>query len=234
MTHFSDPLYQGDAPTNVVDAGRNISGLGVGPMFGVIPYTITPATLGTALVAALQTTAGAGNLVLTAGAGVTTVTRPDGQVVLQLDVPRNLTLTSAGNISGVTFTVTGYDFYRVPETEVITGPNANTVQGNVAFSQIVSIAVSGAVGTNTSVGMGDKFGLPLKITQAGQLLNIGWAGGSTRDASTVVVGSTAANADNRGTLTPSSASNGSRTLVVGLMPLTAQMVSGLSVDVVGY
>jgi len=234
MTHFSDPLYQGGAPTLVVDSGRNISGLGIGPMFGIIPYTITPATLGTALVAALQTTAGAANLVLTAGAGVTTVVRADGQTVLQLDVPRNLTLTSAGNISAVNFTVTGYDAYGQLDTEVIAGPNANTVQGNVAFSQILSIATSGAVGTNTSVGTGDKFGLPLKVTNPGQLASISWASTLARDAGTFVAGTTTANADNRGTYTPSSASNGSRVLVLGLMPLTAQMVSGLSVDLVGY
>lgn len=233
MTHFSDLFYQGTAATNVTNSGQNISGLGIGPSVSVIPYTITPATLGAALLAALQTTAGAGDLVLTAGAGVTSVVRPDGVAVLQLDVPRNVTLTSAGDISAVTFTVTGYGIYGEALSETITGPNANTVQGNVAFYQIVAIAASAAVGTNTSAGMGDKFGLPLKITQAGQLLNVGWAGGSTRDAATVVVGSISANADSRGTLVPSSASNGTRVLVLGLMPLASQILSGSKVDVIG-
>lgn len=232
MSQLSDPLYQGAAATNIIDGGRNQSGRGMGPAVVVTPYIITPATLGTALLAALQTTAGAANLVLTAGAGVTQTTRGT-TVVYQLDVPRNLTLTSAGNISAVTFTVTGFDVYGYPLTEVITGPNANTVQGNEAFSQIVSIATSGAVGTNTSVGTGDKFGLPFKITNPGQLIHIGWASGATRDAATVVVGSTSANADPRGTIAPSSASNGSRTLLVWLAPLVSQVNSLDRIDLIG-
>lgn len=216
MTHFSDPLYLGGAPT-LISSNKN-GGLGVGPCGGIYTYDIIPATLGAALVAALQTTAGAANLVLTAGAGTTTVVRSDGVSVIQLDFPRNVTLTSTGNISAVTFTVTGWDVYGQPMTEDIVGPNNSTVSGNKAFFQIATIAASAAVGTNTSAGFGDKLGLPFAVPNAGYVNQVGWAGALARDAGTFVAAvttspATSTTGDVRGTYVPSSASNGARQLV---------------------
>ena len=98
----------------------------------------------TASVAALQTTSGADNLTLAAAAGTGAFHDTDQACLL--------TLTSAGNISGVTFTVTGTDIAGNALTEDITGPNATTVTGTKFFNTVTQIAVDGAVGTNTSVG----------------------------------------------------------------------------------
>ena len=98
----------------------------------------------TASVAALQTTSGADNLTLAAAAGTGAFHQTDQACLL--------TLTSAANISAVTFTVTGTDIAGNALTEDITGPNANTVTGTKFFNTVTQIAVDGAVGTNTSVG----------------------------------------------------------------------------------
>ncbi|HKJ73525.1 MAG TPA: hypothetical protein VKA19_05360, partial [Alphaproteobacteria bacterium] len=47
----------------------------------------------------------------------------------QMDVPRNVTITSDADDSGHTFTVTGTDRYGAAQTEAISGPNATTKQG---------------------------------------------------------------------------------------------------------
>jgi hypothetical protein len=194
---------------------------GVGPMGRIFFYDIVPAVLGAALLAALQTTAGAANLVLTAGAGVTT--RVDGAGVTRyvLDCARNVTLTSAADISAVTFTITGYDIYGQRMTQVRAGPNANTVGTLKAFKEIVSVAVSGAVGTNTSVGIGDVFGLPYRVLNGSYVASVKWDTALAQDAGTLVGAvvtnpSTAALGDVRGTYDPSSASDGTRRLVMGI------------------
>lgn len=192
--------------------------LGVGPMGRTYTYDIVPLTLQTAGLAALQTTAGAGNFTLTAGTGVTATVDPTGTTRYVLDVPRAVTLTSAGNISAVTFTITGYCSFGNPMTQTLAGPNANTVATTKAFKSITSVAVSGAVGTNTSVGFNDKFGLPIAVSDAGYLVHVGWAGALARDAGTFVAAdattATSTTGDTRGTYTPSSAANGSRRLAI--------------------
>lgn len=104
-----------------------------------------PAT-STVNVCALQTTAGAGNLLINGSAAVS------GAVSFTTGLA--LSLTSTGNISAVTFAVTGLDENGNAQTENITGPNNNTVAGLKYWTSITQIAVNGAVGTNTSVGIG--------------------------------------------------------------------------------
>ena len=95
----------------------------------------------TAAIAALQTLGGAGNMTLT-GSSVS-----DGS-----NMDTTVTLTSTGNISGVTFTVTGTDASGSTITEDITGPNNTTVTGSTKFLTVTQIAADGAVSTNTSAG----------------------------------------------------------------------------------
>lgn len=66
---------------------------------------------------------------------------------------RTLTLTSAGNNSGTTFTIHGTNIYGVPITETFAGPNANTVTSALQYSTITSIGTSGNY-TNLSIGSG--------------------------------------------------------------------------------
>tara|TARA_E500000318_G_C3438191_1_gene163893 strand:- start:27 stop:629 length:603 start_codon:yes stop_codon:yes gene_type:complete len=95
----------------------------------------------TTSLAAAQTLGGAGEMTLT-GTAVN-----DGS-----NMATTVTLTSTGNISGVTFTVTGTDINGSTVTEGITGPNNSTVTGSQAFLTVTKIEADGAVATATSAG----------------------------------------------------------------------------------
>lgn len=104
-----------------------------------------------------QTTSGAGNLNLNGDLC-------DVGTAGQFDIGDTYTgvngvqigIESAGNLSGVTFTVTGQNQDGEDVTEDITGPNASTVESDTYWSQITQIAVDGAVGTNVEVGTVDE------------------------------------------------------------------------------
>ena len=99
----------------------------------------------TAAIAALQTTSGTAAMTLTAAAGT--------GAFHATDQAAEVTLTSGGNISGVTITITGTDIAGNALTEDIAGPNANTVTSTKFYDTITSIAGDGSIGTNTSVGV---------------------------------------------------------------------------------
>lgn len=105
-----------------------------------VSLILAPIAAAAASIAALQTTAGAGNLTLVSPAPTYTNFAPQ------------ITLTSAGNISAVSFTITGTDADGKTISETLAGPNANTVTTTRYFSTVTRVAVNGAVGTNTSVG----------------------------------------------------------------------------------
>jgi hypothetical protein len=67
-------------------------------------------------------------------------------------MPQKVILTSAGNISGVNFTISGTDADGKTISETRAGPNANVVATTNYFKTVTSVAVNGAVGTNTKVG----------------------------------------------------------------------------------
>lgn len=99
-----------------------------------------------------QTLGGAGDFTLD-GAGVT-----DGVWTTTDGFAKQIGFESAGNISGVTFTVTGFgdvDGHNAI-VETLSGPNANTVETSNYFYSITSIAADGAVGTNTEAGAVDE------------------------------------------------------------------------------
>jgi len=83
-------------------------------------------------------------------------TNSDSTVFGGYNVP--VTLTSTGNLSGVTFTITGFQSepYNpfIPVTETIAGPNNNTVTSVNFYNRILSISASAAVGTAVSAGTG--------------------------------------------------------------------------------
>jgi hypothetical protein len=99
-----------------------------------------------------QTLGGAGNFVLN-GAGVVS-----GEWVTPDLFAKQIGFASAGNISGVNFTISGYqDKNRtIPISETIAGPNNNTVETTNYFYSIQSVSASGAVGTNTKAGPVDE------------------------------------------------------------------------------
>ena len=201
----ADSIYRGD----VYKKGTNADGRRGILWAPVASYNCTPATLDRNGISLAQQTAGAANLTITgalASGGVAT-----------LDVPRNITVYSAGNISTVVFTITGKDQYGDTIVETITGVNNSTVEGDKAFKTVSQIAASGAVGTDVEVGSGDTFGIPYRVNDKGQIITISWDSGledlgvfTVADATTA----TATTGDVRGTVNTSSASNGSRELYV--------------------
>lgn len=232
--HISDDIYLGRAvaggsPPGMA-AGNEPSPMdvGIGPVGRIFSFDVVPLALGTTNVALAQTTAGAANLVLTAGTGVTKASDQTGGFRYVFDTPRAVSLTSAANISAVNFTITGYDVYGQPMTQTLAGPNANTVTTLKAFASVVNIAVNGAVGTNTSAGTSDRLGLPVAVPDAGYVVQIGWNGALAKDAGTFTAAvltnpSTAALGDVRGTYTPSSATDGTKRLVFSFAVSAAQV-----------
>lgn len=95
-------------------------------------------------IALAQTIVGAGNLTLN-GALVTAG-------VAQLDAQRFVGIASTGNLSAVTFTVTGTNQLGTAISESLAGPNNNTVSTTLNFYTVTQVAVSGTVGTNVTVG----------------------------------------------------------------------------------
>ena len=70
------------------------------------------------------------------------------------DEPRNVTIASAADDSGITFTVTGTDETATAATEVITGADTGTATGTSFFATITQIATSGAAAGAVTVGSG--------------------------------------------------------------------------------
>lgn len=111
---------------------------------------VDPANVDADGLCASQSAAGAGNLTLNGAlisGGVFTESGAFG---------RQLSITSAGNDSGITFTITGTCPDGVAQTEIITGPNATTVEGSSYFRTVTSIAVSGATASTVTVGTVDE------------------------------------------------------------------------------
>ena len=109
-----------------------------------------PITVSRALVAAVvgavcasQTTGGAGSLAINGS-------RASGGVAT-LDAQRNIGITSAGNLSGVAFTISGTDDQGRKIGEVIVGPNATTVTSVLNYLTVTSITASAAVGSAVTV-----------------------------------------------------------------------------------
>lgn len=69
-----------------------------------------------------------------------------------LDKPRRILITSAGNDSGITFTLAGLDVAGNPITEILTGANASTVQSLLDYAVLQTVTASGASAGNVSIG----------------------------------------------------------------------------------
>ena len=72
-----------------------------------------------------------------------------------LDAPRRIIVTSAGNDSGITFTVTGTarnEQNNVVQSETITGANGAAAQTTQDFLTVTSVAPSGNTASTVTVG----------------------------------------------------------------------------------
>ena len=225
MGQHSDDIWLGTATgpqtAGWVSGGNpGVIGQGVGPMGRTTYLDIVPAALSATAVCAAQAVAAAGNATIngaSASGGVAT-----------FDYARAVSIvtSNAGNTTQ-NVTVTGTDYYGQTQTETLTANGTTTVNGKKAFVTITQVAVSAALTGNLSVGSTDIFGLPYRITDAGYLFRTGWAGAVADNAGTFVAAdttspATATTGDVRGTFTPTTAANGSRRLVIGMIMTAVQ------------
>lgn len=226
MAQFSDDLFLGTAETYM---GLNPSlgnpspmGKGVGPLGRIYVWDTVPVAKATNNIATASAYTAA--ITLTAGTGTTSVVRTDGVAVVQLDVPRAVAVTiGTGTIANKNVTISGYDYYGQPMSEVIaTGTTqSTTVNGKKAFYQIASASVNGAVGATIALGTTDILGIPVRMTNVAYVSSVRWDSTLATDAGTFVAAVTSAatttTGDVRGTYVPSSATDGSKRLVMGIL-----------------
>lgn len=227
MPQFGDDLYLGPAvgpnPLFGTDGNPAPMSQGVGPLGRVYVWDVVPLTLQATGLAAAQAVAGAGNLTLTAGTGVTRVTLPSGSFAYVLDVPRCVTVVSANaGDTTQTATVSGFDYMGQPMTARVTLNGTTTVPTLKAFKSVTQIAISGATAGNISAGFNDRLGIPLRVTDAAYIAAVKWNATLADDAGTFVAAvqtdpATALTGDVRGLYTPSNAANGTKRLVMAIM-----------------
>ncbi len=221
MTQFSDDLWLGAAlgPQLNSYAGPGAVYSGVGPLARTYIFDAVPAAKSATAVCAAQAVAAAGNATIngaSASGGVAT-----------FDYARAVNVDSS-NVGDTTqtVTVTGTDYWGQAQTEEIALNGTTLVAGQKAFKTITQVAVSAALAGNLTVGNEDIFGLPYRVTDAGYLFRVGWAGALAEDAGTFVAAdtatATATTGDVRGTYAPSSAANGTRRLVIGIALTASQ------------
>lgn len=228
MAQFSDDLFLGTAQTYMGINTNSALGnpapmdLGVGPLGRIYAWDTVPVALATTNIATASVYTSA--VTLTAGTGTTSVVRADGVTVVQLDVPRAVaTTTGAGTPTTRNVTVSGYDYYGQPMSELIaTGAVASTtVNGKKAFFQISGITISGSPVVTVAVGTTDILGAPVRMTDVAYVSSVRWASTLAADAGTFVASVTTTasttSGDVRGTYVPSSATNGTRRLVMGIL-----------------
>ena len=216
---------------------------GVGPLGRVTFLNIIPNAIASANLAALQASTAGVPLTLTVGAGILgTSPAPDlsGGTVYVLDSNRCISLTSLSNLSGVNFLVTGYDVYGRRQTQLVTGPNGNTVNTKKAFMAILSVVPQSTSALTVSVGVADIFGLPWRAVDAGYIISAKWANVLAPNAGTFTAGDLTSPATNltgdpRGTFAPAgAASNGvNRLLICQHVDGTACGTNGTPVGAVG-
>lgn len=226
MAQFSDDLFLGTAETymglNSALGNPSPMGTGVGPLGRIYVWDTVPAAPLTNNIATASVYTS--TVTLTAGTSTTSVVRPDGITVVQLDVPRAVsTTTGAGSPTTRNVTISGFDVYGQPMSEVIaTGAVASTtVNGKKAFFQIRSITISGSPVVTVAVGTTDILGIPVRMTNVAYVSSVRWDSTLAEDAGTFVAAVTTAatttSGDVRGTYDPSSACDGTKRLVMGIL-----------------
>lgn len=91
--------------------------------------------------------------------GLVTTDQPAAGVALTLEAaaaalspPREVTITSAADVSGADFVVVGTDRWGNAITETIAGPDNTTVTGRKVFASITSITPSASVAQDITIG----------------------------------------------------------------------------------
>ena len=196
--------------------------LGVGPLGRIYVWDIIPQALVADNIAAAQSATSA--ITLTAGTSVKSVVRTDGTTVLQLDLPRAVSIVSGtGTLTNRNVTISGYDYYGQAMSEVIaTGTvQSTTVKGKKAFFQISSATISGALGATIAVGTTDILGIPVRVLNVAYIASVKTNSTLAQDTGTFVAAVTSTanttSGDVRGTYVPGTASDGINRTVMGIL-----------------
>lgn len=218
MTHFSDSMRIG--AVNTPPIVRQIPGQDQGLLHRNLQrYSIVPLAITADNIVASAIVNGAATLA--AGTGVTSSTtaipQAQGTTVLVLDVPRAITITgTAGGVTAVNFTVTGYDVYFQPMTQTFLGPAATATTTSLkAFKYISSITSAATTTAAVTIGTSDVMGLPYLMTLWDDFLSVTANSVKLTAATGFVAGvvtspNTAALGDVRGTYALQTASDGTK------------------------
>jgi hypothetical protein len=193
--------------------------LGIGPLGRIYVWDVVPQAAITNNIAASQTAAGAGAVTLTAGTSARSVVLNNGATAIQLDVPRAIKVNCSTTARA--FTVSGFDYYGQPMSEVITVAVAATaVTGLKAFYQVSSVTIAGSA-TAVVVGTSDVLGIPVRVANVAYVASVKSNNTLAQDAGTFVAADTATatttTGDVRGTYAPATASNGIVRTVMGIL-----------------
>ena len=104
-----------------------------------------------------------------AGAGFLTL------VASTITPPRFVTITSAGDDTGITFTIVGVGPNNETQTETVTGANAGAATSTKTFASVESISASGATANDVEAGVaqsGYSQWIPLDIYVPNQVTTI--------------------------------------------------------------
>lgn len=200
---------------------------GVGPLGRIYVWDSVPVALVANNIATAQVGGVGTSLTLTAGKGVQLKTGggPGGVTVYQLDVPRAVSVgVGAGSPTTSNITVTGYDVYGQPMSEVIASgtTQSTTVNGKKAFFQITGITSSASTTVTITIGTTDILGIPVRVTAAPFLATVKFGTTLAADAGTFVAAdatnpATTTTGDVRGTYVPSASTDGVKRLVAGVL-----------------
>lgn len=133
------------------DDAVSLSQTAAGAQYLVVNGAKATGTFLATSVAAAQAVGGAANLTLNG----TTVNSISGAAVAYLPSLSRVYITSAGNDSGITFTVYGTVFSLtgpVAVTETVTGANTSVVSTSKQFQTVTRVAASAGAAGNVSVG----------------------------------------------------------------------------------
>ena len=230
------------ALTGALTVGMTISGTGVNTGTTIVNQLTGPAGgAGTYTVQGSVTTS---STTITAQAtGTSALAQPFGllgqpsSVYLwnpQALIARAVSVTGSSSSAGGNITISGYDIYGVPMSEVIAAPaGATTVNGKKAFKYISSVVPAFTDAHNYSVGTTDIYGFPMRSDFFGDVAinyasaaitaNTGYVAAVTTSPATTTTG------DVRGTYALQTAANASNRLVVRqfITPANMGSISGL-------
>ncbi len=230
------------ALTGALTVGMTISGTGVNTGTTIVNQLTGPA--GGAGTYTVQGDDTASSTTITAQAtGTSALAQPFGllgqpsSVYLwnpQALIARAVSVTGSASSTGGNITISGYDIYGVPMSEVIAAPaGATTVNGKKAFKYISSVVPAFTDAHNYSVGTTDIYGFPMRSDYFGDVAinyasaaitaNTGYVAAVTTSPATTTTG------DVRGTYALQTAANASNRLIVRQFVIPANMgsISGL-------